>query len=66
MFKDDNVSHQIEQIYHYKDQINSGLFQIYKIITTQFPDIDTTDSINMQNLFSHHVQHLLDQLNSKR
>lgn len=46
--------HQASRITDYKDQINSALFQIHRILTTYFPD----ESQNIQCVLD--IQNILD------
>jgi hypothetical protein len=54
--------HQKSRVEDYRNQISGGLFQLYRILTTYFPDTDISVIIKMQNIVDNELVTLIDNI----
>ena len=57
--------HQLSRIQDYRDQVSSGLFQIHRILTTYFPEIDIVCVNQMNKLLNDNLQEILNKLSKE-
>jgi hypothetical protein len=56
--------HQKSRVEDYHQQISGALFQLYRILTTHFPDTDIATIIKMQNIVDNELTTLIDNLSN--
>lgn len=57
--------HQARRLIDYKEQASSALFQMYRILTTYFPDEDITPLIDMQNILDTKLKQLVENISQR-
>lgn len=55
-------SNYFNEINDYRDQISSGIHQIYKLLITYYPEQDVSCLIKMRYVLDNDLQHIIDEL----
>lgn len=57
--------HQARRLVDYREQTASALFQMYRILTTYFPDENITPVMDMQNILDTKLKQLVENISQR-